>query len=109
MRWPFGAVLVAGTSMVPTLLPGDALLVWRGFSARGPRVRAGDLVVARFRVGQQRLVVKRAVRRCPGPGGGWWLLGDNPAHSDDSRGYGAGDVTARIVLRYWPVRRQRPR
>ncbi|HEX5494893.1 MAG TPA: S26 family signal peptidase [Mycobacteriales bacterium] len=109
MRWPLAAVLVAGTSMVPTLLPGDAVLVWRGLSGGGPRVRAGDLVVARFRARPDRLVVKRAVRACPGEGGGWWLLGDNPAASDDSRGYGPADVVARVVCRYWPpVRRARP-
>lgn len=111
MRWPLGAVLVAGTSMTPTLLPGDAVLVWRGVivgAAGGPRVRAGDLVVARFRARPDRLVVKRAVRRCPD--GGWWLLGDNPRGSDDSRRYGPADVTARVVCRYWPpVRWARPR
>lgn len=70
--WCFERVTVAGTSMVPTLLPGDRLLVWRGVGRRthrgagrrtrretswraGPRAsrragegcRAGDLVVVR--------------------------------------------------------------
>jgi phage repressor protein C with HTH and peptisase S24 domain len=94
--------------MTPTLLPGDAVVVWRGLSTTGPRVRAGDLVVARFRALPDRLVVKRVEGRCPG--GGWWLLGDNPAASDDSRSYGPADVVARVVCRYWPpVRPARPR
>ncbi|HEY9474376.1 MAG TPA: S26 family signal peptidase [Mycobacteriales bacterium] len=107
MRWPLGAGLVAGTSMSPTLLPGDAVLLWRGLSDRGPRVRTGDVVVARFRTLPDRLVIKRAVGPCPDVGGGWWLLGDNPAHSDDSRSYGAADVAARVVCRYWPPWRPR--
>jgi SOS-response transcriptional repressor LexA len=43
--------------MVPTLKSGDALVVHRG-----GRVRAGDVVVARFRSRPELLVVKRAVQ-----------------------------------------------
>lgn len=107
MRWPLGAGLVAGMSMSPTLLPGDAVLLWRGLSDRGPRVRPGAVVVARFRTMPDRLVIKRVVNACPDTGGGWWLLGDNPAHSDDSRSYGAADVVATVVCRYWPPIRSR--
>lgn len=121
MRWPLGAVLVAGPSMAPTLWHGDALVVWRGWTARGPRVRSGDLVVARFPDGPDRLVVKRAERLCAGPdvasgagdagradnGGHWWLVGDNRSMSDDSRTYGPGVVVARVLCRYWPPRRSR--
>ena len=59
MRWqlPWFAVLVRGPSMAPTLRSGDALLV-----RRGGRIRAGDVVVARFRSRPDLLVVKRAVR-----------------------------------------------
>lgn len=105
MRWPVGAVLVAGESMVPTLFPGDAVLVWRGVSERGPRVLPGQLVVARFRTRPELLVIKRAARRHPDPDGGWWLLGDNPGHSDDSRVHGPADVVARVLCRYWPLSR----
>jgi len=87
--------------MVPALRHGDAVLCWRGFR-RAPTVRPGDVVVARFRTREDLLVVKRAVRRA---GGGWWLTGDNPYGSDDSESYGAADVVARVVWRYWPFAR----
>jgi phage repressor protein C with HTH and peptisase S24 domain len=90
-------VLVLGPSMVPTLRHGDAVLVRRG----GP-VRPGDVVVGRFPGGPPHLVVKRAVRPA---GGGWWLEGDNPLGTDDSRAYGPGVVLGRVLCRYWPLRR----
>ncbi len=94
MRWPFLRVLVAGPSMVPTLRSGDAVVVWRGAA-----VRSGDVVLGRFRDTPDRLVVKRAVRPHDG---GWWVEGDNPYGTDDSRRYGAADVEGRVVWRYWP-------
>lgn len=91
------AVLVEGPSMLPTLRAGDCLLV-----RRPRRVRAGSVVVARFPARPQLLVVKRAVR----PAGDlWWVEGDNPAVTDDSRRYGPAEVLGVVVLRYWPVRR----
>jgi hypothetical protein len=63
------------------------------------------VVLARFRTREDLLVVKRAVRRVTG---GWWLAGDNPYGSDDSASYGAADVLARVVWRYWPPRRFGP-
>ena len=90
-------VLVVGPSMVPTLRHGDALLVRPGAS-----VRPGDLVIARFPSGPDLLVVKRAIRPA---GDGWWLEGDNPLVADDSRAYGPGTVVARVLFRYWPIRR----
>jgi phage repressor protein C with HTH and peptisase S24 domain len=89
------AVLVHGPSMVPTLRHGDALLVRRG----GHRIRAGDLVVARFRTRPELLVVKRAIREYEG---GWWVRSDNELTADDSRAYGAADVVGRVVCRWWP-------
>ena len=96
MRWqlPLFAVLVNGPSMAPTLRSGDALLV-----RRGGRVRAGDVVVARFRSRPELLVVKRAVRE---QGGGWWVQGDNDLIEDDSRRYGVADVIGRVLIRYYP-------
>jgi hypothetical protein len=81
--------------MAPTLRHGDAVLTWRG----GRPVRPGDVVLARFYARPDLLVVKRAVRRDPT---GWWLEGDNPLVTDDSRNYGPARVEARVVLRYWP-------
>ena len=84
--------------MLPTLRPGDCLLV------RAPRrVRPGQVVVARFPSRPDLLVVKRAVR--PADGDLWWVEGDNPAVTDDSRRYGPAEVVAVVVLRYWPLRR----
>ena len=95
MRGPLSAVLVEGRSMLPVLRPGDFLLV-----RPGARPRPGDVVVARFRARPDLLVVKRAVRPHEL---GWWVESDNPAVTDDSRRYGAADVLARVVLRYWPL------
>ena len=90
-------VLVVGPSMVPTLRHGDALLVRPGAS-----VQPGDLVIARFPAGPDLLVVKRAIRPTAD---GWWLEGDNPLVADDSRVYGPGVVLAKVLVRYWPIRR----
>jgi phage repressor protein C with HTH and peptisase S24 domain len=90
-----GAVVVSGPSMVPALRDGDCLLV-----RRGARVRPGDLVVARFRSRPELLVVKRAVEECDG---GWLLASDNPFAEGPS---GVADVEARVLLRYWPLRRR---
>lgn len=84
--------------MQPTLRPGDCLLV-----RPGARVSAGDVVVARFPQGPDRLVVKRAVRPVP-ERGHWWVESDNPHVTDDSRRYGPAEVLATVVLRYWPLR-----
>jgi nickel-type superoxide dismutase maturation protease len=88
-------VLVDGPSMLPTLRPGDCLLV-----RRQRAVRPGDVVVARFAVRPGVLVVKRAVRRADD---GWWVEGDNPVVADDSRRYGTAEVVGRVLLRWWPL------
>jgi phage repressor protein C with HTH and peptisase S24 domain len=75
--------------MVPTLYDGDCLLVGRGL-----RVKAGDLVVARFRERPELLVVKRAVRPLDG---GWELASDNEFAPGPS---GVADVEARVLWRY---------
>ena len=97
LRRPLQRVLVAGPSMVPTLRHGDALVV-----RRGGRIRPGDLVIARFPAGPDLLVVKRAVRPV---GDGWWIEGDNPLVTDDSRAYGPAEVLGRVLFRYRAARR----
>jgi signal peptidase I len=87
------AVGVSGPSMVPTLLDGDALLA---YPVR--RVRPGDVVIARFRSRPDLLVVKRAIRPYRD---GWWIEGDNPLVTDDSRKYGEAVVLGRVLFRYW--------
>jgi phage repressor protein C with HTH and peptisase S24 domain len=94
VRWQ--RVMVSGPSMVPTLRAGDRVL-----ARRGAAVRPGDLVLARF-ADVDRLVLKRAVRPVTG---GWWLLSDNPYAGGDSRTHGPGQVEARVVWRYRPLRR----
>lgn len=68
-RW--GTARVDGPSMLPTLRPGDLLLLRYGASPR-----PGAVVVARFGGGV--VVVKRAVERRTRFDGspGWWLRGD---------------------------------
>lgn len=81
--------------MVPTLRPGDRLLV--GY---GARARPGAVVVARFADGT--VVVKRCVER---RGTGWWLLGDAAPVGVDSRHRGPVPderVLGRAILRLWP-------
>ncbi len=90
-----GRVLVRGPSMVPALYDGDCLLV-----RHGGQVRAGRLVVARFRERPELLVVKRAVRA---QDGGWLLASDNPFADGPA---GVADVEGRVLLRYWPLRRR---
>ena len=90
--------------MLPTLRPGDRLLV-----RYGGRVRSGRIVLARFADGT--LAVKRVDRRTPSRTGtpGWWLLGDNPS-GVDSRHRGPvadGDVLGVVVGRLWPRPRWR--
>lgn len=95
-----GLVDVAGPSMSPTLRDGDVVLV-----AWGARVRTGDLALVRGPGG--RPLVKRAVRP---EAGGWWVLGDNPDGSTDSRHFGAvapADVLGRVVRGVRPWRRLR--
>lgn len=77
--------------MVPTLRDGDLVVV-----RHGARIRAGDLVLARFRTMPDRLVLKRAVRP---QDGGWWLRSDNEFAGGDSETHGVADVAARVVVR----------
>lgn len=97
---PFGLADVSGRSMLPTLRPGDVVVVrW------GARVAPGDVVVVRRPDRPSLVVVKRAVGR---DGAGWWVLGDNAAQSEDSRLFGPVPdplVLGRALLRRWPPRR----
>jgi hypothetical protein len=102
MRWPLWRVAVLERSMEPALRPGDWLLAWRGLAGRPPRIRPGQLVIARHPAQQDMLLVKRAERLLPD---GWWLASDNPgAGAVDSASFGpvpSGLIDARVLLRYW--------
>ncbi|RBM23255.1 nickel-type superoxide dismutase maturation protease [Streptomyces sp. PT12] len=89
-----GLAEVYNPSMLPTLRPGDRLLL-----SYGARVRPGDVVVLCHPFQHDLLIVKRAVER---RGGGWWVVGDNPEVTNDSREFGAVPddlVCARALLR----------
>jgi phage repressor protein C with HTH and peptisase S24 domain len=92
MRWR--RVGVRGPSMSPTLADGDVVLV-----RFGAPVRAGDVVLVTWAARPGQLSVKRAVRP---DGDGWWVLGDNPYGSTDSRTLGPADVVAVVRRRLWP-------
>lgn len=90
----FGLAEVYNPSMLPTLCPGDQLLL-----AYGARVRPGHVVVLRHPFQHDLLIVKRAAERREA---GWWVLGDNARVTNDSREFGVvpdGLVVARAVLR----------
>ncbi len=91
-------VTVRGTSMAPTLLPGERLLVAR--LSRAPRV--GDVVLAADPRDPQRELVKRVALVRDGE---IVLRGDSPAASTDSRAFGAlpsDRIEWRVLARYWP-------
>jgi nickel-type superoxide dismutase maturation protease len=94
---PLARVEVAGDSMLPTLRPGDRLLVWRT-----RRVRVGDLVVVPDPRDASQPVVKRVVEVV---GGQVTLAGDNPSASTDSRVFGPvprETIEGRVIHRYAP-------
>jgi phage repressor protein C with HTH and peptisase S24 domain len=70
--------------MAPALSDGDVVLARFGVTPR-----PGDVVLVRWDARPGQLSVKRAVRRC---GAGWWVLGDNPRGSTDSRTLGPATV-----------------
>lgn len=90
-------VTVRGPSMVPSLRHGDRLLARRARSTT--RVRPGAVVLAAWPQRPELLAVKRVVRLVPG---GYWVEGDNPHGSDDSRAYGPAQVRAVVLGRCWP-------
>jgi nickel-type superoxide dismutase maturation protease len=99
-RWRPTRLEVVGDSMLPTLLPGDRLLV----VARRPR--RGDLVAVPDPREHSRLLIKRVVD--VSAAGGVVVRGDNPAASTDSRDFGpvpASSVAGVAVYRYGPPAR----
>lgn len=94
---------VVGSSMAPTLVAGDRVVL-----ARWARPRPGDVVVVRDPRVESRLVVKRVEAAA----WGWVTVrGDNPAESTDSRAFGPLPATAvhgRVVYRYHPQDRAGP-
>ena len=91
-RWR--RVAVRGPSMAPALSDGDVVLV--RFAAP---VVEGDVVLVRWADRPGQLSVKRARRP---DGAGWWVEGDNPFATTDSRELGAAEVVAVVRARLWP-------
>lgn len=87
--------------MSPTLGSGDVVLI----SLRA-RPRPGAVVLVRWPERPQQLSIKRAVGR---HGQGWWVQGDNPDASTDSRHLGTAEVIGIVLARLYPKPRiQRP-
>jgi nickel-type superoxide dismutase maturation protease len=92
--WPWRQAVVRGPSMSPVLSDGDVLLV----SLRA-RPRPGSVLLVRWPQRPGQLSVKRAVGR---HGDGWWVLGDNPTASTDSRQLGTATPIAVVLARLSP-------
>jgi len=96
-----GHVVVHGDSMLPTLRPGDYLMINRlAYWVSAPQ--KGDVVVVRGRAGAPARQIKRVADL---PGEGVHVLGDNPDGSTDSRDYGPvarSSIEGKAWLRYWP-------
>lgn len=80
--------------MSPTLSDGDVVLVHFGALPQ-----PDDVVLVRWSQRPGQLSVKRAERP---DGDGWWVLGDNPDGSTDSRMLGAARVVGVVRLRLYP-------
>ena len=92
--------------MVPTLLPGDRVLVWRGLGPLRPPIRVGDLVAVVDPRDSGRVMVKRVAGLA---GTEVVVRGDNEAASTDSRHFGpvsAAAIRGRVVYRYFPDERR---
>lgn len=94
--------------MVPTLLPGDGVLVLGGLGPWRASVRPGDLVALTDPRDPGRIMVKRVAAV---DGGRVSVRGDNDALSTDSRHFGPVDAAAvvgRVIWRYHPEDRRGP-
>ena len=103
---PVRRLEVTGESMVPTLRPGDRVLLVRGLGPLRPAIRVGDLVA----LADPRLPARTMIKRVAGLEGTRLVVrGDNDAASTDSRHFGPVDpaaVRGCVVYRYHPEHRR---
>jgi len=85
---------IVGESMSPTLRPGDIVLLWRTRS----RYTAGDIVMIRHN-GVEKIKRLQDMQNAQ-----VYLLGDNPAHSTDSRSFGWLSQQLLMGKVIWPRR-----
>ena len=87
--------------MSPTLRDGDVVF---GVSLHLRPVRAGSIVAFRRHARRNgRLLIKRALTQ---ESTGWFVIGDHPSRSSDSRRFGAvptSDIQAVAVCRWSPA------
>lgn len=110
LRWRPFRVEVEGESMAPVLQPGDWLIAVRAGS-----IPLGSIVVVEHPERPGFELVKR-LRGVPGDTLGalvlgddqYWVIGDRPEASTDSRWFGPvgrAAIKGVVVLRYWPPTR----
>ncbi|MEP6902599.1 MAG: nickel-type superoxide dismutase maturation protease [Actinomycetota bacterium] len=83
------AVLVEGDSMLPTLKNGDGILI-----DADAVISEGDIVLAKHPFKKSVIILKRLAEI--DENGNYFLVGDNPAESTDSRTFGA--ISAKHIL-----------
>ena len=96
--------------MSPTLEPGDFVIAVRPKALHAGRLvvlehpeRPGFEMVKRLAAGPGAVVDGRALGSDE-----WWVLGDLPSASTDSRSFGAvgpAEIRGEILARYWPPSR----
>ncbi len=83
------AFLVEGDSMLPTLKNGDGILI-----DADAKIDAGDILLAKHPFKKSVIILKRLAEI--DENGNYFLVGDNPSESTDSRTFGA--ISAKHIL-----------
>ena len=93
-------VRVTGASMLPVLQPGEEIL-FDPYAYRRASPQPGDIVVALHPFQRQVRLVKRITQQLED--GRFYLNGDNPAESTDSRSFGPvtlNQILGRVTSRF---------